>query len=169
MFHFWRVIGHCLGIEDRFNLCSGSDEEIFESCRQCYYNEWLPLIRSAPEPAGIAMAKGIAVTVPAIYYNSLIRFSAPIIGLSTVDYPLKTVQEKLSYAYLWLNVNVYARSSIMLWMLNLILRVLERISVWRRITHAKKLREKYNFRYEIDERCPFQTINYRTAFDMELH
>ncbi|XP_076268515.1 uncharacterized protein LOC143201385 [Rhynchophorus ferrugineus] len=43
--HFWRIIGHILGIEDRFNLCSGSVEEATAKCAKMVEKVYLPNIR----------------------------------------------------------------------------------------------------------------------------
>ncbi|KAH9394066.1 hypothetical protein TYRP_021195 [Tyrophagus putrescentiae] len=102
MLHFWRTIGHCLGIEDRFNLCTGSDEEVTELCRQIYHLEWRPAIVTAPEVAGLAMAEDIALImfriVPIITYRALMHYVAPTFNLDAVpNYQLKTIEDYFFY------------------------------------------------------------------------
>jgi len=176
MFHFWRVIGYCLGIEDDFNLCSGSDEEIFELCRQNYYDEWMPVIKSG-EKMGMAMANGIAlshsVVVPGIRYRGMMRYAAPILSLDKNEYRLRGFWDVLSYIQLWIVLKVYSRSRFILWNINWMTVLLMRIAVWLRRFNVWRLDLKYpasKYSYESDDRCPVQiAFNYRTAFDLNLH
>ena len=92
MFHFWRVIGYCLGIEDRFNLCAGTDEEIIEKCRFMFWSKYHPAIIAAPEKTGIEMTKGITYSMQRITflldYNALLRYMAPFMNVDKERYPL---------------------------------------------------------------------------------
>ena len=176
MFHYWRVIGHCLGIEDQFNLCAGTDEETFEFCRQCYYEDWLPRIKQG-ETTGMAMANGIALAmhrfVPGATFNAMLRYGAPAFGLDKSRYPLNGFWDYTSYLTIWATMKIYSRSSVIMWIASCLLAVALRLSIWFRSFHEWSLRRKYvgaKYEYNTDERCPFEIkANYKTAFELKLH
>lgn len=43
--HLWRVIGHLLGIEDRFNLCTGTVQEVQAKCEKLIEKVFLPCVK----------------------------------------------------------------------------------------------------------------------------
>ncbi|KAJ8670246.1 hypothetical protein QAD02_001505 [Eretmocerus hayati] len=42
LIHFWRVVGHLLGMQDRYNLCSGTVEECNALCKRLLEDVFLP-------------------------------------------------------------------------------------------------------------------------------
>ncbi|XP_033194948.1 uncharacterized protein LOC117239215 isoform X1 [Bombus vosnesenskii] len=46
LIHFWRVIGNMLGMEDKYNLCTGSVEETRALCRRLLDEVFLPSLAS---------------------------------------------------------------------------------------------------------------------------
>ena len=59
--YFWKVIGYCMGIEDRFNICQDSYEEsvhYFDICfRNCYkkhLDEQCPIVQM-----GMQLTEGV--------------------------------------------------------------------------------------------------------------
>lgn len=46
-FHFWRVIGHMIGINDRFNGCTDDWDIDRERCKYCFRDVFTPQIRNA--------------------------------------------------------------------------------------------------------------------------
>lgn len=115
LFHFWRTIGYCLGIEDRFNLCQGTDLEVVEHCRQLYWGEWhQEVVRRAASSSsssakaefyGLKMARSIAVAALPLgslpgSLPAMLRFGAPFLGLEKARYPLETIRDRIKYAEL---------------------------------------------------------------------
>ncbi|CAK9814920.1 hypothetical protein ANTQUA_LOCUS8278 [Anthophora quadrimaculata] len=49
MIHFWRVIGSMLGMEDKYNICSGSVEETRALCRRLLDEIFLPSLATNDE------------------------------------------------------------------------------------------------------------------------
>lgn len=147
LLHFYRVIGHCLGIEDRFNLCETSsngkegDEEVVERCRQLYYQKWKPRIESAPEVIGSAMAEGIGVaafqSAPFACYRSVMHYVAPTLGLADhADFQLKTLSDYLFYAMFSLVMGSVLRYKFAMWLISKLLRAFETLSFWCRQVHV---------------------------------
>lgn len=99
IYHFWRVIGYCLGTEDEFNLCNGSDEEVVEMCRQIYHYDCLPKIRKCAEryPMSSAIIKAFYGHVFPFNYSSIMHYVAPLLGLDISLYPLTTFKEWFNY------------------------------------------------------------------------
>ncbi|KAH7641685.1 uncharacterized protein LOC124492181 [Dermatophagoides farinae] len=170
MFHFWRVIGYCLGTDDLYNLCSGSDEETFELCRQIYFHEWLPVIRSASEKTGVEMSKGINIAMarinPNLSYNALMRHCSLFLELNPFDYQLQSRRERCLYRIYGFLFNRACKSQ----MINRLMARAADIRLKRAIAnrkfHEQNLKECYpNITYEND-RCPFDVnFNYTTAIE----
>ncbi|XP_006616508.1 uncharacterized protein LOC122715025 isoform X1 [Apis laboriosa] len=47
LIHFWRVIGSMLGMEDKYNICTGSVEETLALCRRLLDEVFLPSLASS--------------------------------------------------------------------------------------------------------------------------
>ena len=169
------MIGYCLGIENRFNLCSGTDEETFELCRQHYAADWLPNIQRG-EPSGIAMANGIALSMfrvmPVVTYNALLRYGASSFGMDQRRYPLVSVWDYVSYLILWITFKVASRSVIVVWIGTTALLIGTQLAIWFRSFHQWSLGKKYvgaEFQYKTDGRCPFELkTNYKNAIELNL-
>lgn len=107
IFHFWRVIGYCLGIEDEYNLCEGPDEEVVEYCRYIYYQGWLPVIQANNNPVGVQMMKGIATamstTSTILNYNVIMKYANQFMQLNQ-DFQLNGFREQFKYACLKMTI-----------------------------------------------------------------
>lgn len=145
LLHFWRVIGYCLGIEDRFNLCTGNtDEEVIEMCRQVYYCEWKPQIEFAAEKAGKAMAEDIAFImfriVPIITYRALMSYVAPTFGLENIsDFQLKTKSDYFYYGLLSFIMKSNARFRFLTKLSSIGFTIFEKLAFWGKNIHQKTL------------------------------
>lgn len=183
MFHFWRTIGYCLGIEDRFNLCSPTDDdEIVETCRQMYREEWQPKVALGEVPGqgeamGVAMAEGIARAMfrvlPVATYRAMLRYAAPSFGLNPEAYRLRGFYDRVSYGILWITLNVLARYPLLLWINCRFYFAFQRLAYLLRSAHQWVLERRYTeerYQYRTDGRCPFEVtgINYRTAWEHGL-
>lgn len=47
--HFWRGIGHLLGVEDSYNICSGSYDDTYDICKQIELKVVRPAVKSPPK------------------------------------------------------------------------------------------------------------------------
>jgi hypothetical protein len=82
--HFWRVIGHLLGIEDQFNLCSASNKKQVETrCRTILKCEIDPCMRQVTESTTSSDSTSESRTAVAMTYgiqcamNGIVRFLYP--------------------------------------------------------------------------------------------
>lgn len=178
IFHFWRVIGYCLGIEDRFNMCgSESDEVIIEICRIMYFREYRPKIIAAPEPSGVQMTKGITYAMRQmnfmLNYNSIFAYASPFLGLDPKRYPLDTFSAKFVYGALWIYFNVLTRSTIINWLLSKFHKFKCWLAFKRIASHMETLEKRYpstEYNYQNDERCPVKVkLNFQDAFTLNLY
>nr|XP_027195571.1 uncharacterized protein LOC113790144 [Dermatophagoides pteronyssinus] len=105
IFHFWRVIGYCMGIEDEFNICNGSDEEVVEMCRQIYHENSLLKIRQCAEryPMSRAVHNAFYGYIMTFSYSSMMHYLAPILNLDIRLYPLTTFKEWFEYQLFTIN------------------------------------------------------------------
>lgn len=102
--HFWRVIGHLLGIQDEFNLCAASTTKEIESrCAAILKHEVGPCVREAIEckdrshltettgevQTAVAMGHGIQCAITGIikflYPNTQKKFLLHAFGLETLS------------------------------------------------------------------------------------
>lgn len=74
--HFWRGIGHILGIEDEYNICRGNYEETIQICKEIEDNVLMEGLRNPP-PHSEAMADAFCNGV-----NGLLRF--PLLSKESV-------------------------------------------------------------------------------------
>ena len=186
LFHFWRVIGHCLGIEDRFNLCEGnSDEEVVELCRQIFHLDWKPIIECGrSERVGQAMAESIALGiyrfVPVVTYRSLMHYSAlhfdGLIDGNEEAYRLNSTAERVYFCLLSWTLKAIPRWPVLCWALSRLVILLQQLAIWWRKFHVATLAWRYpsasgsRYSYHGDSRCPFiiSDVNYRTAWEHRL-
>nr|XP_027195155.1 uncharacterized protein LOC113789772 [Dermatophagoides pteronyssinus] len=123
IFHFWRTIGYCLGIDDQFNLCSGTDQEIIEICQQIFQQELLPTLTTLrQQPANDddtnlsitntarLMSKGLfqalGILEPFINYNIMMRYACkfvwkkiPTPAIDEDDIRLKNFPSRIHYIF----------------------------------------------------------------------
>lgn len=171
MFHFWRVIGYCLGTDDRFNLCSGTDEETLELCRQIYFEEWLPVIRSGGEQTGVEMSKGICTAMskvnPNLNFNVLMHYASPFMQLNQEHYQLATSKERIKYCMIQVLFRGAARFRSTNWLLTKVGKVRLDRAIRLKNQHREKLKQKYADIEYRSEKCPFDVnFNYVDVFQM---
>ncbi|KAI2801723.1 hypothetical protein BLOT_009539 [Blomia tropicalis] len=161
LFHFWRVIGYCLGTDDKYNLCSGSDEETIELCRQIYFDEWLPVIREGTEKTGIAMSEGICVAMakvsPNVNYNVLMRYASPFMHLDVNNYPLKNIGERFHYFMICTLYGVISKFKFSNWIVTKVGAIrLRRAVRLKQQLRDELAREHPNIEYK-NNHCPFDS------------
>ncbi|XP_059472382.1 uncharacterized protein LOC132194845 [Neocloeon triangulifer] len=72
--HFWRTVGYLLGIEDRFNLCTGSLEETKSLCLAIEEKVVAPGLRNPPshfEPMATALITGMQCLIPSLDFHMM--------------------------------------------------------------------------------------------------
>lgn len=83
LIHFWRVIGYCLGIEDRFNICD--DNNSYESthylCKVIYDKDFYPACaQKLPDVptfglnVSLALAKAMNCMAPMLSFAGFLRY-----------------------------------------------------------------------------------------------
>lgn len=148
--HYWRGIGHLLGIEDRYNLCNGSVEEIKSICRMILEEKLKKSITDSPQRESIEMSKGIVkavrVFVRVLTYDGLIKYLFEVMDIqtdnrlnlfSTVSYHLI----KICFNYL-LHITIFAM------FFNNLLRLSIVLVEWRKKSIEKSLTKKYDLVFE---------------------
>lgn len=160
MFHFWRVIGYCIGIEDRFNLCQGSDEEIFEICRQMFYEEWVPVLKQHDKGTGVEMGKGIVLALKELFpveFNAHMRFFAPIFQLDPHNFPLRTLKEKYAYYRSHAMSRVLARWRWFNWCITQLANRRLKRALRNKDIYQRRLKNKFpELNYNDSNICPFR-------------
>uniref|UniRef100_A0A0C9PRD0 Mb1430_0 protein n=1 Tax=Fopius arisanus TaxID=64838 RepID=A0A0C9PRD0_9HYME len=98
--HFWRIVGHAIGISDRLNICRKNEVETTELCRRLNKEVFGPHMKNRPvnfpEMAG-AMLDGMWCVDPVLNYDSFMSFWYDLSGLS-YDKPLGLVS-RVNSAY----------------------------------------------------------------------
>lgn len=154
------MIGYCLGIDDRFNLCSWTDEVIIEMCHQSFAEDWRPVLLKRQTTVGVEMGKGISLAFQELDYmhdyHALMRYTAKVLDLDVDQFPLETRMQRLKYWYwnlVWKHVtainplNRTARG---------VCRLVVRKADQNRIKFVKKLDSKYpELHYTEEQLCPF--------------
>ncbi|GFY44299.1 DUF2236 domain-containing protein [Trichonephila inaurata madagascariensis] len=57
--HFWRTIGYLLGIEDKYNLCHGTYDQVVKACERVLHKEYKVRMIEA-DPLSVRMGKSVA-------------------------------------------------------------------------------------------------------------
>ena len=109
--YLWRVIGYCMGIEDKYNLCSGDMEEDRELCRMLFDRDYRPVLNdiAIEDNMGWHMGNGIALAIqminPSISFQAVINYWYPRLGIPHKP-ALNSVFLKFSYYYMIFNFQV---------------------------------------------------------------
>jgi hypothetical protein len=173
LLYFWRVIGYCLGTDDRFNLCSGSSEETVELCKLIFWREWYPLIiaETPSAPVGVEMGKGICLAMnsvsKSIHWNVLMKYWFPILNIpKTVT--LQSFSEYFWYYFLKFHMNYTSKLSLFHWLSSsstrLNIAIASRLKEWK----EKRLAKKFKSLSYDNNSCPFDVnFNYVDVFNIK--
>ncbi|XP_065223822.1 uncharacterized protein LOC135847988 [Planococcus citri] len=74
--HFWRTIGYCMGIEDRFNICNGSVNQVVEICIRLTDDVFKPYLEKPCENFNemcAALLNGLKPVSPSLTVNSFME------------------------------------------------------------------------------------------------
>ncbi|CAG2103852.1 unnamed protein product [Medioppia subpectinata] len=172
--YLWRVIGYCMGIEDKYNLCSANIEEDRELCRLLFDRDYRPVLHdnAMTDTIGWQMGNGIALGLqmlnPSLSFEAIINYWYPRLEIPH-KIQLKTFFHKFSYYYLWFNFQVMLRYSMAHWLYGWVYRLLIALAIKKRHIRENILRLKYkDIKYE--EKCPLNNIKleYTDAFNENL-
>lgn len=92
--HFWRGAGWLLGIEDKYNFCSGSVAETKALCREMEERIVKPCLSTAGkdhEIMGTALIDGLSTVLPFFSYPAVIRLLGDVLRV-----PMPSVTAKMS-------------------------------------------------------------------------
>ncbi|XP_050353217.1 uncharacterized protein LOC126775380 isoform X2 [Nymphalis io] len=76
--HFWRVIGHAIGIEDRYNICRKNVEETRQVCQILLDRVYTPSLENVPEyfeHMARAMLDGMWCVNPTVHVDAMIYWT----------------------------------------------------------------------------------------------
>ena len=121
------------------------------------------------------MARGVCTAIhkvfPILNYTSMMRYSAPFIGLAEKAFPLVSWFDRLTFALLWLLFNLLSRSRVAMWTLSRLVDACIAVSVFYYSNVRNYLAAKYDdatLRYEDENLEHLQISCYRSAFEMQL-
>lgn len=86
--HFWRTVGHLLGIEDRFNICRGNLSETRQLCQTMLDQVFVPALRKPSEgfeQMSRSLLEGIWSMVPCLDYDAFLSFTMRLAGVETTE------------------------------------------------------------------------------------
>ena len=171
LLYFWRVIGYCLGTDDKFNLCSGTTQEVVQLCQLIFQRDWYPLIQSEPLvcPAGEEMAKGICLAMNRvskfIYWNVLMKYWYPILNVSkTIE--LQSIGERFWYFVIKFLMTYGTKLSVC----RSLMTFSARLNIWIAIKFKNYkyecLKKQYKHLSYDNQSCPFDVnFNYMDVFE----
>nr|XP_033327846.1 uncharacterized protein LOC117221202 isoform X2 [Megalopta genalis] len=88
LIHFWRVVGSMLGMEDKYNLCSGSVEETRALCRRVLDDVFLPSLANENKDfneMSRTLMKGLWPMTPYMDPDAFIAFTLTLASASATN------------------------------------------------------------------------------------
>lgn len=92
--HFWRTVGHLVGIEDRFNICKGNLPETKQLCQAILEEIFVPALKKPAdgfEKMSRSLLEGMWVMVPSIEYDAYMAFTMRLAGVEVTEGNSKTL------------------------------------------------------------------------------
>lgn len=125
--HFWRGCGWLLGIEDRYNFCSGTVEETRALCLEMERQVVRPcLARSGrdTEHIGTALVDGVSSLLPWFSYPAMLRFLGDTMNLDLPSVRARmTLKHTLQYGFLRVLVHGLFLVPGVVWVFNEVLKL----------------------------------------------
>lgn len=85
LIHFWRGIGHLLGIEDRYNLCRGNFDDIQLLCQSILQKKIKTSIIDSPPREALEMSRGIVYAIKSLItlltWESYIKYLLEVVSI----------------------------------------------------------------------------------------
>ncbi|KAG7153678.1 hypothetical protein Hamer_G009345 [Homarus americanus] len=97
LIHFWRGLGWLLGIDDKYNLCSGSVKETKELCLEVERLIAIPSLAVVDwdyEHMAASLITGIGYIIPILSYPAMFRYLA-----YTINFPIPAFVSRMSYSH----------------------------------------------------------------------
>ncbi|CAH0402805.1 unnamed protein product [Chilo suppressalis] len=100
--YFWKVIGHMIGLEDRYNICRNSAEETRQVCQMLLERVYTPCLENVPEyfeHAARVMLDGMWSVNPTVDVDAMLyftRYLADVPGYVYTETDRITFQRKLA-------------------------------------------------------------------------
>ncbi|XP_015119365.1 uncharacterized protein LOC107042720 [Diachasma alloeum] len=98
--HFWRVVGHAIGISDNLNICRKNEVETTDLCKRLVNEVFRPRMKNFPEnfpKMADALLDGMWYINPTLNHDAMMSFWYDLSGL-TYEKPLGFVST-FSYVY----------------------------------------------------------------------
>lgn len=178
-----------MGMEDRYNLCSGSDAQIKELCSQIFYCGIEPLMLKKSEPTGVEMCKGVCLgksryaggglghlnvwlsfdfpktafssCLPLLSYNVIMHFLAPLHHADPSAYPLTLLEQFYLHCLRFL-LGTLSRYPSITRLLTRFFTIFSNRNLHYLEYYKQLFEEKYSdITFSADKRCPFTIkLNY---------
>ncbi|XP_066142865.1 uncharacterized protein [Euwallacea fornicatus] len=103
--HLWRVVGHLLGIEDRFNICRESVRETREICEKLIHKVFIPKMNQMDQESLLMiklLINGLWVIQPMLNFNTLM-YILQMVAMNDKNYKIN----ELKALSLWEKCNLY--------------------------------------------------------------
>jgi hypothetical protein len=145
--HFWRGIGYLLGIEDKYNLCNGSVDEIKSLCELILEQKLKTSIIESPPEEATQMSRGIVNSirfyVRLLTYESLTKYLFEIIKIQK-EINL-SLFGSICYRSMKITINYLLHITVFAFILNNLLRfsLFLTNTNWRKNSIEKSLNKKY--------------------------
>ncbi|XP_050439003.1 rubber oxygenase-like isoform X2 [Adelges cooleyi] len=133
--HFWRTIGYMLGIQDKYNLCQGTLEEVRGVCAVVLDDVYAPGLKQPPKGFQRmleSLLDGLKPVSPVLDVHAFMRYTKDLCGVSKgVDEPpLRTWFSRCMY-----NIQVFTHEVLLAkrwlaWVFRPLLNYNMRFSVW---------------------------------------
>ncbi|XP_050438707.1 uncharacterized protein LOC126844500 isoform X2 [Adelges cooleyi] len=158
--HLWRTLGYFLGIDDKFNLCQGTLEEVRDLCAVVLSDVYTPSLSLPPKDFDCiveAMIEGFKPVLPIIDLKAIMRYTRELCYLPTK--PLTSYKSRWLYNVQELIHNTLLTKQWLAWACRPILNYLLRISVWINMNFPVIAAIKFGTRAFHDIEEPHNHIN----------
>ncbi|PNF39848.1 hypothetical protein B7P43_G02638, partial [Cryptotermes secundus] len=139
--HFWRTVGHLLGIEDRFNICRCNLRETRQLCQAMLEQVFVPALRKPSEgfdQMSRSLIQGMWSMVPFLDYDAFLSFTMRLAGVETTESKNKSPQSFHSRALLAYQIFVH-EVVLRNWFLGSIWRPILNFGMWLSVFLTQRL------------------------------
>lgn len=146
--HFWRLIGHLLGIRDEWNLCARPVPEVEDMCAMILQHEMKTAFTEGGKRGTTSsqMSRGILESirpyVPLIRWDAYLKYLATLLDSEEKAMKLN-MKGNMIYRSMTLTLQVLVRNSMIGYTMNYLLRRAIRKAHRKRTKIAQKLEKKY--------------------------
>ena len=146
--HFWRLIGHLLGIQDQYNLCSRPATQVKEMCAVILQQEMKAAFVEGNKRGTTSsqMSRGILESirpyVPLIRWDAYLKYLATLLDSEEKHMKLN-VKGDLIFRSMSVTLQVLVRNSLVGHAMNYLLRRAIRKAHRKRAKIAQRLEKKY--------------------------